>query len=137
MRASDGLDPHVPYVDFPGVTFVAQIRRETEIVSSGQRREPETVYLLTSLPTEEATPQRLLQINRGNCGAVKNGMHWIRDSVLGKDGCRTRTGPLPRMLAALSNLAISIQRMVGVENLQDPMDCLHLRPDASVQIVAG
>ena len=42
-----------------------------------------------------------------------------------------------RTLAALSHLAIAIQRMLGADNLQDPMDCLHLRPDASVQIVAG
>lgn len=137
IRVSDGLDPHALCLDFPGVAFEPQIRRETQIVSSDQRREPETVYLLTSLPTEEATPRRLLQFNCGNWGAVKNGVHWIRDRVLGKDGCRTRNGLLPRMLAALSNAAVSIHRMLGVENLQDPMDCLHLRPDASAQIVAG
>ena len=59
IRVSDELDPEVPYVSFPGVRFVAQVRREVEYKKDGRQRQPETDYLLTSLPPEVATPQLL------------------------------------------------------------------------------
>ena len=54
IRVADELDPTVPYVDFPGVRFVAQLRRQVESKKDGRKRKPETVYLLTSLPPEQA-----------------------------------------------------------------------------------
>lgn len=95
IRVSDDLDPYVPYVDFPEVTFVAQIRRQTEVVSNGLRRERETEYLLTSLPAQQATPKRLLRLNRGCWGAVENQVHRVRDNVLCEDACHARKGPCP------------------------------------------
>lgn len=55
IRVSDRLDPDVPYVSFPGVRFVAGVRREAEYKKDGRQRQPETVYLLSSLPPERAT----------------------------------------------------------------------------------
>ena len=46
IRVADELDPTVPYVDFPGVRFVAQLRRQVESKKDGRKRKPETVYLL-------------------------------------------------------------------------------------------
>ena len=82
IRVSDELAPDVPCVSFPGVRFVAQVRREVEYKKDGRQRQPETDYLLTSLPPEVATPQllrllrttnikrRMLQLHLNPNGAV-------------------------------------------------------------------
>ena len=101
---------------------LAPVRRETEILCTGRQREPETVDLLTSPPSGQATPARLL-------GAVEQGLHVVRNSTLGEDSCRA-------CRLAISNLAISILRILGVDNIRNAMDCLHLRPDDAVQVVA-
>ena len=64
IRVSDELDPEVPYVDFPRVRLVAQVRREIHYKKTGRAREPRTVYLLTSLGPQQAGPERLLELNR-------------------------------------------------------------------------
>lgn len=56
IRVSDELDPELAYISFPGVRFVAQVRREVASKKDGRQRKPETVYLLTSLPPERARP---------------------------------------------------------------------------------
>ena len=136
IRISDELDPQVPYVSFPGVRFVAQVRREVEYKKDGRQRKPETVYLLTSLPPEVATPQRLLQLNRDYWG-IENRVHWVRDVAMGEDRSRVRKGSLPRLLAAFANLAISILRLLGTKNIQRRMGQLKMNPNAAVALLLG
>ena len=130
------LDPEVPYIGLPGASFVAQVRRQTVFKKDGQRRQPETVYLITSLPPEQATAARLLALNRGYWGAVENGIHYVRDVALREDACRVRKGALPRVIAAFANLAISILRLLRVKNIKRRMDQSHLRPDYTAGLVA-
>ena len=129
IRLSDELDPEGPYVSFPGVRFVAQVRREVEYKKDGRQRQPETVYLLTSLPPEVATRQRLLRLNRSYWG-IENRVHWVRDVALGEDHSRIRKGSLPRLLAVFANLAISILRLLRTTNIKRRMRQLHLDPNA-------
>ena len=136
IRVSDELDPEVPYVSFPGVRFVAQLRREVEYKKDGRRRKPETVYLLTSLPPEVATPQRLLRLNRSYWG-IENRVHWVRDVALDEDHSRIRKGSLPRLLAAFANLAISILRLLRTTNIKRRMRQLHLDPNGAVALLLG
>ena len=124
IRVADELDPAVPYVDFPGLRFVAQVRREAIYKKDGREREPETAYLLTGLGPEQATPERLLALNRGYW-AIENRVHYMRDVALDEDRSRCRKDALPRGLAAFANLSISILRLAGVKNIQDTMDLLH------------
>ncbi len=113
---------------------MAQLRRETVFSKDGKRRQPETVYLITSLPPEQATPARLMALNRGYWGAVENGIHYVRDVALREDACRVRKGALPRVMAA--NLAISILRLLRVKNIKRRMEQLQLRPDSTAGLVA-
>ena len=53
------------YLNFPGVGQVFAVQRDTVEVKSGKRRS-ETVYGVTSLTPQVATPQRLLALNRGH-----------------------------------------------------------------------
>ena len=47
------------------------------------------------------------------CEALSNRLHHVRDVSYDEDRCRVRTGHLPRNLACLTNLAISIVRIQG------------------------
>ena len=96
IRVSEDLADCPEWLGFPGVRFVAQVKRETVFKKSGRQRKPETVYLVTSLPPERATPKQLLALNRSYWGAVENGVHYVRDVALGEDACRVRKGSLPR-----------------------------------------
>ena len=116
IRVADELDPTVPYVDFPGLRFVAQLRRQVESKKDGRKRKPETVYLLTSLPPEQAPPRRLLRLNRCYWG-IENRIHWVRDVALREDHSRIRKGTLPRLLAAFANFAISLLRLLKTPNI--------------------
>ena len=51
----------VPYLEWPGAAQVARLERTREI---GAKVSVEVVYLVTSLPPEEAGPERLLALNR-------------------------------------------------------------------------
>src|SRR3990172_1990380 len=57
------------YVDFPFCGHVACIERHTGILKTGKKRS-ETVYLITSLSPHKASPEQLLDLNRGT-GASK------------------------------------------------------------------
>ena len=136
IRVSDELDPQVPYVSFPGVRFVAQVRRQGEFKKDGGQRKPETVYLLTSLSAEQATPERLLELNRGYWG-IENRVHWVRDVAMGEDRSRIRKGELPRLLAAFANLAISILRLLETVNISRRMSQLRMQPNEAVGMLLG
>lgn len=136
IRVSDELDPEVPYISFPGVRFVAQVQREVEYKKDGRKRQPETVYLLTSLPPELATPERLLELNRAYWG-IENRVHWVRDVALREDASRLRKGSLPRLWAAFANLAISILRLLRTDGIKRRMGQMHLRPDSAIQLLLG
>ena len=134
IRVSDELDPKLSYISFPGVRFVAQVRREVAYKKDGRQRKPETVYLLTSLPPERATAERLLRLNRLYWG-IENRVHYVRDVALREDASRIRKKSLPRLMATFANLAISILRLLKTKNIQRRMDQLHLKPDEAVALL--
>ena len=122
---------------FPGIRTVARLTREAQCKKTGRCREPETVYLITSLAPAEATPKWLLETVRQYWGAVENGVHYVRDMALGEDACRVRKGALPRILAAFANLAISILRVLGRTNLRRAMNHFRMRPRKALAVLLG
>lgn len=94
---------------FPFVRQVARLERTTRELKSGKSRQ-EVVYLITSLTPEQASPQRLLTLNRGHW-EIENRLHWVRDVTFAEDHSQVRTGSGPRMMATLRNLAISLVRL--------------------------
>ena len=103
------------YLDFPHVAQVFAIRRETTNLVTGEFR-TETVYGLTSLGPEKASPARWLALNRSHWG-IENGLHWVRDWAFDEDRCRIRRGAGARVMASLRNLAISLLRLAGALNI--------------------
>ena len=72
----------------------------------------ETAHGLTSLGVAEAGPEELLNLVRRHW-EVENRVHHVRDFSYDEDRCRAAAGYLPQNLAALSNAAISIVRVMG------------------------
>lgn len=78
----------------------------------------EIAYGVTSLTKEQATAQRLLELNRGHW-EIENRVHYVRDVTYDEDRCRIRTQHGPRVMATIRNLAISIARMMGFRYIPD------------------
>ena len=100
------------------VRRVFRIRRDVTYNKDGRKRKTETACFITSLSAEEAGPQRLLQLVRGDWGAVENGMHSVRDESLSENASRLHKGALPRPMTAFANLVISILRLGGRKNIR-------------------
>lgn len=88
---------------------MARVERIVEQVKSGKTN-TEVVYLITSLSPQQASPERLLALNRGHW-EIENRLHWVRDVTFGEDLSQIRKGAGPRMMAILRNLAISLLRL--------------------------
>lgn len=97
------------HLDFPHVGQVAQLERIRVEIKSGKTHR-EVVYLITSLSPEKASPQRLLELNRGHW-EIENRLHWVRDVTFAEDQSQIRTGAGPRMMAMLRNFTISLVRL--------------------------
>jgi len=78
----------------------------------GQPIRHEIVYGVTSLSSVNASPKRLLALNRGHWG-IENRLHWVRDVTFDEDRSQVRTGAGPRMMATMRNIAISLHRLFG------------------------
>jgi len=103
------------YLAFPFVGQVACIEREVQYIKTGQTH-GETVYLVSSLSPEKASPQRLLSIVR-NHWTIENQDHYVRDVTFGEDHSQIRTRSGPRVMATLRKFAISVLRLSGHTNI--------------------
>lgn len=92
------------YLDWPGAQQVGQITRERTV---NGKTETEVVYFITSLSREQADATRLLALTRDHWGAIENGLHWVRDEVMGEDRSTIFRGHAPQNLAALRNAALN------------------------------
>jgi len=54
---------------------------------------------------------------RSNASALPDVLHWIRDVTFKEDSSTLRKGPAPRVLATLRNLAVSLLRLFGYDNI--------------------
>ena len=114
-QRSCALLPLTGYPDdlaaLPGRRQAFRIRRARTVLKTDTTT-IETVHGLTSLDTDRAGPAEILALNRGHW-EIENRLHYVRDWSWDEDRSRVRNGKLPRNLACLSNVAISIIRMRG------------------------
>lgn len=108
------------YVDFPHVAQVFCIRRTTTDlegkVLKGRKSTTETVYGLTSLSPQQASPAELLAYNRGHW-QIENRLHHVRDMTYDEDRSQVRRAQRPHAMASLRNVAISLLRLAGAQNI--------------------
>lgn len=91
---------------FPFAAQIARIDRQRTILSKDKRSE-ETVFIITSLEPERASPERLLELVRGHW-AIENNVHYCRDRTFDEDRSQTRNPNGAQVMASLRNLAISL-----------------------------
>lgn len=103
------------YSDWPGLAQVFKLERHTLIRSTGQTRH-QTVYGITSLSAEEASPARLLHLMR-DYWAIENSLHYRRDKTLHEDGTRMTNTTQATAMAVINNLVIALVRQQGFTNL--------------------
>lgn len=102
---------------FPGAVLALRITRKvTERRKGKVRTYTETVYAVTSLSADEATPRQLAEWLRGHW-KIESQLHWVRDVTFGEDLSQTRTGSGPQAMATLRNLVLSLLRLDGHTNM--------------------
>lgn len=101
------------WIDFPGAAQVAQLRRT---VARAGKTTVEVVYLITSADHVAAPPATLAAWVQGHWG-IENRLHWVRDKTLGEDESQVRTGQAPRVMATCRNVAVSLLRIAGWNNI--------------------
>ncbi len=67
--------------------------------------------------------------------AVENELHWRRDVTLGEDGCQSRTGKVPQMLATLNNVVLALMEMLAVSNVAAKMHEFAAFPEQALQLL--
>ncbi len=96
------------YLDFPHVGQACRIERRVTNTRTGETH-TERVFCITDLSPEQATPERLLALNRGHW-SIENRLHWVRDVIFDEDRCQVRKGHGPQVLACLRNAVIGLLR---------------------------
>lgn len=116
---------------FPHWLGIAQlfcIKRTRWLVKRGKVTENE-VYGITSLSPNQASPADLINITRDHWAAIENGLHWVRDVVMGEDASSTHKPYAPQVRAALRNLVINIARMAGFPSVSAAIDAFSANHD--------
>ena len=93
------------YLDFPHVGQAFLIERESVDKKSGDRRF-EIALGITSRTPQQASPQRVLEVNRGHW-AIES-LHYIIDWNYDEDRSRIRTGFGPENVTRLRRFAVGI-----------------------------
>jgi predicted transposase YbfD/YdcC len=83
--------------------------------TTGEIRE-ETVYGVTSLSAQRATPAQLNGLWRKHW-TIENKLHWVLDVTFNEDRSTVRTKSAPQVMAALRNVAITSLRFRKVKNI--------------------
>jgi hypothetical protein len=108
------------YVDFPHVGQVFCIRRTTTDlhgnVVKGRKSVTDVAYGLTSLSPQKASPAEVLAYNRDHW-QIENRLHHVRDMTYDEDRSQVRKDRRPHAMATLRNVAISLLRLAGAENI--------------------
>jgi predicted transposase YbfD/YdcC len=86
------------YRSWPGLAQVFECARSVIIPKTGEVRS-ETIYGVTSLPSQRATPSRLLELVRGHW-QIENPSHGMRDVTCDEDRSQVRCGHIPQVMAA-------------------------------------
>lgn len=100
-------------LEFPRARQVLQLRRT---VTRHGKRTVEVVYLICSKPMTLAPPATVAAWIRGHW-AIEDRLHYVRDLTYDEDRSRVRTGSGAEVMATLRNLAISLHRLAGHDNI--------------------
>ncbi|MFD4397767.1 transposase [Kitasatospora sp. NPDC058478] len=99
---------------FPGACQAVQVKRRRTDRKTGKTTIA-TIYAVTSLTAEQATPAQLAQLIRNHWKI--EALHHVRDTTFAEGASQLRTGNAPRAMATWRNLAVGFLRLSGVRNI--------------------
>jgi predicted transposase YbfD/YdcC len=94
------------FLDWPFLQQVFQLQRTITISKTGKIRK-ETVYGITSLSAEQASPAQLLEMLR-SYWHIENSLHYPRDVSLHEDQTRFKRHSAAHNMAIINNLIMSL-----------------------------
>jgi predicted transposase YbfD/YdcC len=94
------------FLDWPFLQQVFRLQRTVTISRTGKTRQ-ETVYGITSLTDEQASPAQLLEMLR-SYWQIENNLHYPRDVTLHEDQTRFKKHSAAHNLAVINNLVLSL-----------------------------
>jgi predicted transposase YbfD/YdcC len=121
-----------PGLLFPHAVQAMEIKRRRTSRKTG-KVETKTVYTVTSLPPEQASPTQLAELVQNHWSV--EALHHVRDVTFGEDASRVRTGTAPRAMATLRNLAIGLMRQAGWTNIAAAADHYRSRPQHAIAML--
>jgi predicted transposase YbfD/YdcC len=130
LTSSDELKD---YSDWPGLWQVFELTRTVTIKKTGEASK-ETVYGITSLSPEKASPKRLLKIVR-NHWHIENKSHWVRDVTFDEDRSQVRSGNTPQVMASLRNTVIGLMRYSGITNIASACRKYSAQPELALELI--
>src|SRR2546429_3944973 len=123
----------VGYSDWPGLAQVFELGRHVITQKTTEER-VEVVYGVTSLSPERGTPERLLELVRGQW-QIENKSHWVRDVTFDEDRSQVRCGNIPQVMAALRNTTIGLLRLAGHTNIAAALRRLAAQPAQAFALI--
>jgi len=99
------------YLNFPHVGQVFLIEREARYKKSGKVTH-EIALGVTSRTPEQASPQRILAVNRGHW-TIENRCHYVIDWNFDEDRSRIRTGHGPENITRLRRFAVGVIQFIS------------------------
>jgi len=94
------------FLDWPFLQQVFQLQRIITTSKTGKTRK-ETVYGITSLSAEHASPAHLLEMLR-SYWRIENSLHYPRDVTLHEDQTRVKKHSAAHNMAIINNLILSL-----------------------------
>jgi len=121
------------YLDWPYLEQTFKIDRRLVYLKTGQVKQ-ETVYGITSLPKENASPKRLLDVVRSEWG-IENGLHYCRDVSFQEDRTRMTRGNAGRVMAVINNLVIGLLAFQGYVNFASARRMYDAHPIQALNLI--
>lgn len=76
----------------------------------------------------QANPADIAALVRGQW-QIENRVHYVRDVTYDEDRSQVRTGAAPQVMATMRNVAISLLRLAGWQNIKQATEKLSRRLD--------
>jgi hypothetical protein len=96
------------YSAFPGVAQVAEVRTQVIRLATGELS-TRVRYLVTSLPPDQASPRRVLELSRGHWG-IENRLFHVQDDSFGEDRQVLQTHAAGAAMSLLRTTAVNLLR---------------------------
>ena len=120
------------WIGFPHAKQTMRLTRDRYHHKTGATTR-EHVFVITSLPADQASPEQLADYIRGHWG-IENRLHWVRDVTFDEDRSQIRAGNAAHVMASIRNLTISIHRLAGATNIAKGLRTAMRNPNIARQL---